>query len=156
VVTNRPADYSFLKLPLYSDLENGFGPLGGIFTALSVSRHSIVAIAGCDMPFCSVQLYKYEKTILSSSGADMVIPTTPQGLEPLHAIYQSEACLPVIKSAIKAGERKLIGWFPHVKMNALTPEETEKITPHFKAFINLNTPEEFRKAERSFIQDSQC
>jgi len=155
VVMNRPADYLFLDLPLHTDLKPGHSPLGGIYTALSVSKHPLVAVVGCDMPFSCLPLFEYECEIMCTTGADVVIPSTPQGLEPLHAIYRGETCLPVIKSAIEAGERKLIGWFPQVNVHKLSPEETEKITPRYQAFINLNTPEEFQQAEQIFRPQGQ-
>ncbi|MGB8211924.1 MAG: molybdenum cofactor guanylyltransferase [Anaerolineales bacterium] len=147
VSTNRPADYAFLGLPLHPDLQPGCGALGGLYTALTVAANSIVAAVACDMPFANPDLFNYEHRLLCSSGADVVIPTTPDGLEPLHALYRRETCLPVIQSALQTGQYKLTGWLAQVNVRLVLPEESARFDPHGLAFWNLNTPEEFRQAE---------
>jgi molybdopterin-guanine dinucleotide biosynthesis protein A len=145
--TNRPADYAFLNLPAYPDLKPDCGSLGGLYTALSAAGHSILAAVACDMPFANRDLFKYEALLLSQTGADVVIPSTPDGLEPLHAVYRREACLPVIQTALAAGNLKMVGWLPEVSVRIVLPEEVRRFDPHGLAFWNLNTPEEFRQAE---------
>jgi len=148
IVVNGSENYLFLGLPLHPDVIPGYGPLGGIYTSLSVARNSLVAVVGCDMPFTCLPLFEYERDIMLKTGVDVVIPSTPHGLEPLHAIYRRETCLQFIKSAMEAGERKIISWFHKVNIHILSSEETEKYTPHYQAFINLNTQEELRQAEQ--------
>lgn len=77
----------------------------------------------------------------------MVIPSTLQALEPLHAAYRRETCLPIIQSALEAGRLKLIGWLPEVRLRMVLPEEVAHFDPHDLAFWNIHTPEEFRQAE---------
>ena len=145
--TNRPEDYAFLNLPLYPDLQPGHGPLGGLYTTLNAAKYPFVAAVACDMPFASPTLFEYECELLSKAGADVVIPSTPDGLEPLHAVYRRETCLPVIQSALEAGKLKLVGWLPEVSVRIVLPEEAARFDPQGLAFWNLNTPEEFRQAE---------
>jgi molybdopterin-guanine dinucleotide biosynthesis protein A len=145
--TNRPGDYAFLDLPLLPDLEPGRGALGGLYTALHAAEHPALAAVACDMPFASAALFQYEIDLLAESGADAVIPSTPQGLEPLHAVYRRETCLPAIKAALDAGRLKMVGWLPEVKVRVVPPEEAARFDPQGLAFWNLNTPEEFRRAE---------
>ncbi len=147
ITTNHPADYAFLDLPLVTDLQPGRGALGGLYTVLASASQPLVAVAACDMPFASRALFEYERDLLVESGADVVIPSTTSGLEPLHAIYRRATCLPAVLSALDGGAWKLIAWFPQVKVRALTPEETAHYDPHGLVFWNLNTPEEFRQAE---------
>jgi molybdopterin-guanine dinucleotide biosynthesis protein A len=145
--TNHPADYAFLNLPHYPDLQPGHGPLGGLYTALNAAKYPFVAAVACDMPFANAGLFEFELDILSKTGADVAIPSTPEGLEPLHAVYRCETCLAVIKSALDAGSLKLVGWLPEVNIRIVPPEETARFDPQGLAFWNLNTPEEFRQAE---------
>jgi molybdopterin-guanine dinucleotide biosynthesis protein A len=145
--TNRPADYGFLGLPLHPDLIPDCGALGGLYTSLTAVHGPIVAAVACDMPFANPTLFEYEYEIISKTNADVVIPSTSQGLEPLHALYRREPCLPVIKTALDAGKLKLVGWLPQVKTRIVEPEELARLDPHGLAFWNLNTPEEFRQAE---------
>jgi len=147
VMADRPANYGFLGIPIYPDLEPGRGTLGGLFSSLSIATHPFVAIVACDMPFASLSLFEYERDLMIKTGADVVIPSTSVGLEPLHAIYRRVTCLLVIQAELEAGERKVIAWLPKVKVQTLSPEVTARYDPHHLAFWNLNSPEEFRQAE---------
>ena len=145
--TNRPEEYAFLDLPLYPDLQPGHGALGGLYTALKAAKYPFVAAVACDMPFVNPGLFEFELDVLSKTDADVAIPSTPEGMEPLHAVYRRETCLAVVKSALDAGRLKLVGWLPEVNIRIVPPEETAQFDPQGLAFWNLNTPEEFRQAE---------
>jgi molybdopterin-guanine dinucleotide biosynthesis protein A len=93
---------------------------------------------------------------MNNEAVDVVIPRVKsqeesgkrsQGYEPLHAVYRRETCLPAIESAINADQWKVIAWFPQVKVRELTPDDIKSSDPDGLAFWNVNTPEEFAKAE---------
>jgi molybdopterin-guanine dinucleotide biosynthesis protein A len=147
VTTNQPEDYAFLGLPLFSDLLPGTGALGGLYTALSAARHPLVGVIACDMPFILPDLLRAQCDLLVYEGRDVVVPRTPEGLEPLHSIYRRETCLPAVQKALDAGERKMIAWFTAVNVRVMEPPEVAAIDPGFRSFININRPEEFREAE---------
>ncbi|HET9908591.1 MAG TPA: molybdenum cofactor guanylyltransferase [Anaerolineales bacterium] len=150
VTTNRPEDYSFLNtsIRLVADLKPGRGALGGLYTAIASASHPIVAVVACDMPFASAALIEMASRLLLENEADVVIAKSEEGFEPLHAVYRRETCLPAILSAIDTDQWKVISWFPQVKVRTLTPEETLQADPLGLAFWNVNTPEEFEKAEQ--------
>jgi molybdopterin-guanine dinucleotide biosynthesis protein A len=145
--TNRPAAYAFLDLPLYPDLYPDHGPLGGLYTLLSNAKNPFVAAVACDMPFASRSLFEYAFDLINKTEADVIIPSSPDGLEPLHAVYRRETCLPVIHSALTSGKLKLIGWLPQVNTHFVPPPVTAQFDPHNLAFWNLNTPADFHLAE---------
>src|SRR5215510_4624339 len=120
VTTNRPEDYSFLNLRLFTDLKPGRGALGGLYTAIASASYPIVAVVACDMPFASATLIETASTLLVEEEADVVIAKSDEGYEPLHAVYRRETCLPAIESAIGADQWKVIAWFPKVKVRELT------------------------------------
>jgi molybdenum cofactor guanylyltransferase len=148
VTTNRPEDYRFLGLPLFPDLVPGRGALGGLYTALSSATCKNVAVVACDMPFASVALIEAASRLIDTEDADVVIPDSGGGLEPMHAVYRRETCIPAIEAAIEADKWKLISWFPQVKVRVLQPDEVKRYDPSGLAFWNLNTPEEFVEAEK--------
>jgi molybdopterin-guanine dinucleotide biosynthesis protein A len=147
VTTNRPDDYAFLNLPVFSDLKPGRGALGGLYTAIASANNPMVAVVACDMPFASRSLLEGASKILVEEEADVVIAKSEEGYEPLHAVYRRGTCLPAIESAISADQWKVIAWFPQVKVRALTPDEIKHYDPLGLAFWNVNTPEEFAQAE---------
>lgn len=148
VIANRPELYAFLALPLYPDLVPGRGALGGLLTALRYAKHPSVAVVACDMPFASPSLLRYQVQRLAEKNVDVVAPLTALGLEPLHAIYRRETCLPIIEAAVAAGEWKVKGWLARVDVYALSEEEWKSYDPAGVIFTNLNTPDEFSKAEQ--------
>lgn len=147
LTTNRPESYAFLTHRLFTDLKPGRGALGGLYTAIASAKHPIVAVVACDMPFASATLIEMASRLLVEEEADVVIAKSEEGYEPLHAVYRRETCLPAIESAIDADQWKVIAWFPKVKVRVLTPAEIKQSDPSGLAFWNVNTPEEFAKAE---------
>jgi len=148
VTTNRPEAYRFLGVPLFEDIYPGMGALGGLYTALNVARHPLVAVVACDMPFASPEILAAARERLLEAEVDVVIPQSEDGYEPFHAVYRRDICLPAVKDALEAGERRLISWFPAVKVATLSAEEASRLDPLKLAFWNLNTPEELQQAEQ--------
>ena len=148
VTTNHPADYAFLSLPLFTDLKPGRGPLGGLYTALFFAKHSIVAVAACDMPFVNAELFKAASTILVREEADVVIAQKDKGYESLHAVYRRELCIPAIEAAIASDKWRMDSWLSQVKIRLLTTKEIDRYDPDGLAFFNINTIEDFAQAEQ--------
>ena len=148
VTTNHPEAYRFLGVPLFEDIYPGMGALGGLYTALTVARHPLVAVVACDMPFASPEILAAARQRLLEADVDVVIPQSEDGYEPFHAVYRRDICLPAVKDALEAGERRLISWFPAVKVATLSAEEVTRLDPLKLAFWNLNTPEELQQAEQ--------
>lgn len=147
VTTNRPADYAFLNLRLFPDLKPDRGALGGLYTAAASASHPIVAVVACDMPFASARLIEGMSRLLVEKEADVVITKSDEGYEPLHAVYRRATCLPAIEAAIEADQWKVIAWFPQVRVVELSADEVKSFDPQGLAFWNVNTPEEFARAE---------
>ena len=148
VTTNHPADYRFLDLPLFEDVIPGKGALGGLITALSAASQPLVAVVACDMPFASQPLFSFMVESLASSGADLAIPSSGKGLEPLHAVYRRETCLREAQAALDREQMKLISWFPKVQVLTISNQQVKAIDPDPHIFLNLNTPEDLQRAEK--------
>ena len=92
-------------------------------------------------------LLAVQRDLLVAEEADVILPNSPEGIEPLHAIYRRATCLPAIEAAIAADQRRLNSWFSLVRMREMPVSEVARYDPQFRSFINVNTPEEFRQAE---------
>lgn len=147
VISNHPDRYAFLKIPIFPDIIPGVGALGGIYTALKSAKYPVVGVIACDLPFVSPDLLSTCQGILLDTAVDAVIPRTAHGLEPLHAVYRRDTCLPLIRAVIKAGNRRVISWHADAKIHIIPTEEILKFDPHGITFWNVNTPAEFRQAE---------
>ncbi len=147
ITTNHPDGYRFIGLPLIPDVIPDRGALGGLYTALRAATYPLVAVVACDMPFASPNILLTCRDILMADpDLDAVIPSTKHGLEPLHAIYRRETCLPAVKAAIEADRWKMISWHGDVNVRVLLPDEIARLDPDGVAFENINTPEEFKAA----------
>jgi len=145
---NTPDDFAFLSYPVVSDAIPGVGALGGLFTAMRSSSNPIVCVLACDMPFVNTRLILAQADMLVRENVDVVIPNSGGGLEPLHAVYRCETCLPAIARAIQGGQRRLISWFGDVKVREMSPLEAAQFDPDLLSYTNVNTPEEFTAAEQ--------
>lgn len=152
VTTNRPADYAFLQLPLAPDLVPGRGALGGVYTALSHASHPLVFVIACDMPFINPLLLTAQQEILAGEQADLVVPHTDDGIEPLHAVYRRETCLPLVKAAIEAGLWRADSWFNQARAAWIFKEKIQEIDPLFLSFSNVNTKDELQAAEKLALE----
>jgi molybdopterin-guanine dinucleotide biosynthesis protein A len=153
ITTNHPDGYRFLGLPLVMDLIPERGALGGFYTALHAAAYPLVAVVACDMPFASSAVLRACKDqLVAEPHLDAVIPSTKQGLEPLHAVYRRETCLPAVKAVIDAGKWKVTSWHEAVNVRILPPKEIERLDPEGLAFENVNTPEQLKKAVQQVNQ----
>ena len=154
ITTNHPENYDFLGLPLIPDVIPDRGALGGLYTALYSATYPLVAIVACDMPFASPKILRVcQDYLIADPKLDAVIPRSKYGLEPLHAVYRRETCLPEVKAAIEADQWKMISWHRDVNVRVLSSEEVARIDSDKRIFKNVNTPEEF-KAAIQWIEES--
>ena len=142
LITNQPEQFAYLGLPLVADLIPGKGPLGGLFTSLTVASFPVVAVIACDMPFVNAALLETQRDLLAGGDWDVVIPHSEEGLEPLHALY-SAACRETFENAIRQGERKILDVIGRLNVRQVSSEELRRVGVKESSFVNVNTPEEY-------------
>jgi len=147
VTTNRPEAFTFLKAHLVPDLLPGSGALGGLYTALSAAGFPLVAVVACDMPFVNAGLLAALRDRLIETGCDAAIPRSPSGVEPFHAVYRGETCLPLVKASLESGLHRVDSWFALARIEYFSPAEVQRFDPRQTAFRNVNTPAELLLAE---------
>lgn len=114
----------------------GYGPVGGILTALRSSRSEWNLVVACDMPALTVG---FLKELMASRTEDVacVVPRTPDGrMHPLCALYHRSA-KPVFESEILRGTRKL------TQVVQLLPFR-EVLAGDASVLQNLNTPQDWQ------------
>jgi len=150
IVTNQKEIFKGFDSRIYSDIIPNKGALGGLYTGIFFSTFYYSFCVACDMPFIKKSLVQY--MIKNIEDADVIIPRTKDGLQPLHAIY-SKKCLDPIKSTLEKGKFKIIDIYDLVKVKILEENSFISLDPFRESFINVNTPEEltsFRK-NKDFI-----
>jgi molybdopterin-guanine dinucleotide biosynthesis protein A len=99
------------------------------------------------MPFACTDLLAAQRDALLEGGEDIAIPHVGGGLEPFHAVYRRETCLPPIKDAINADKWRVDAWFAQVKVRLFREDELRRYDADLRCFENVNTPEELAEAE---------
>jgi len=148
LVTNHPGQYQFLPCRKVGDLYPGHGPLAGIHAGLCHSGSEAIFVVACDMPYLNPALV--ERVAGAEGAADVVIPRSAAGLEPLHALY-SKRCLSAIEASLEQGEHRIVSFLPSVRVQEIPQSEVAALDPLYTSFSNINTPEQyrrFREAER--------
>ena len=143
IVTNTPALYAFLGVPMVPDAYPDHGALGGIFSGLAAASGDAAFTVACDMPFLHPPV---ARLVLARAGqADVVVPRVGEQLEAMHALY-AKACLPHIEKRLKAGRLKIVEFFEDVRVVEVPEVEVARLRAPEIVFMNVNTPDELARA----------
>jgi molybdopterin-guanine dinucleotide biosynthesis protein A len=139
VGSDSPA-WSARGLAIVPDDIPGMGALGGIYTAIAQSPCDRTLVVACDMPFLSADFLGRMAAI---EDADLVIPKTALGYEPLCAIY-TRACLPDIRARMARGALQAATLPQGVRIVELGPGMPGMDE---RVFVNVNTPHDYERAK---------
>ncbi len=145
VVAGDPAPWQARGIEVIPDRVAGAGPLAGLSAALAAAGdgEAVVCVAG-DLPFLSPALLTALRD--RAAGADALAPRPAGRAEPLCARYAVRARATV--DARLAGGRLALHellaelatvWLDDLALAALDPDGL--------SFVNLNTPDDLRRAE---------
>ena len=140
LVTNNPEQYNFLPCRKVADIYPGLGALAGLHAGLHNAAPPYIFAVACDMPWLNNTLIRRLATLRHA--ADVVIPQVENGLEPLHALYGKQ-CLQPMEEVLSSGRRRIVSFFPQVRVRYFCQEQIAGIDPTFDSFRNVNTPEDY-------------
>lgn len=149
LVTNTPEHYEFLPCQKVPDIYSGMGVLAGIHSGLVHSSSPAIFAVACDMPYLVEGLIR--QLAVSASPGGVLIPESPGGLEPLHAVY-GKGCLPAVETSLLEGQRRVVSFFGRTNVSIMGMDQVAIHDPEFTSFVNINTPSEYfdmRHQERS-------
>jgi molybdopterin-guanine dinucleotide biosynthesis protein A len=144
VITNSPAEYAHLQLPMVPDQYSGAGPLAGIQAGLAHSPHEWNFFLACDLPLLNASII--EKILQAPRNAQVILPETAEGLQPLCALW-SQSTLPVVEAALKSRRFSVRTVLTKLSVHRITPSEPA-------ALLNLNGPEDLAKFQAEFPADT--
>ena len=159
-----PQKYSTVGVPCIADKWPGEGPLGGILTALlhtKTRRRARIACVGasltlkpennfilsCDMPFLNKEWLEEFFLVSLGSKADVVVPRSDNGLEPMCARWRT-AAVTVIEEQFNTGVRKVTEVFKHLRTEVLDESIWKRFDSKNRLFWNMNTPADYEEARR--------
>lgn len=150
VVTNRPEALVDVGLPadvpVLVDEVAYQGPLGGLVTALKDAPDDWVLAVAADMPWLQADFVR--ALWAAREGAQVVVPVTDKGTEPLLALYHRD-CLPVARKVLDSGRRRLVAMFGDLRVVEVPVEELRGADPGLVSLFNVNTPEDLMEARES-------
>jgi molybdenum cofactor guanylyltransferase len=154
-----PAKYSGLSAHCIADRWPGEGPLGGIITALQATAATSTGlewnlIIGCDMPFLTREWLAYLVERALASAAEVVVPQSQHGLEPLCACWRTSAA-EKLQRAFTGGVRKITDAAKHLQMEVLDETRWKRFDTAGRLFWNMNTPSDYEEAKRTLEAENE-
>lgn len=141
IASNNTNKYNLPGIIEVPDIYQGMGPLAGIHAGLIRAKFNYAFVASCDMPLFSAELAAF--LLGRCEGYDVVVPDLGEYSEPLCAVYSKE-CLGPIEKCLKNNIRKVIKFYPDVKVLKVSKKEFDFLGEAERLFFNLNTPEDYR------------
>lgn len=140
VVAGEPSPYSNLGVPIVRDVFGGVGALGGLHAGLAAASHDLALAVGCDMPFLVPDLLRaFANWALD---ADVAVLRQGDHVEPLHGAYR-RTCIAPIEAAIRMGRRRIVSFFPSVRVRYVPPADVAPFDDTLRFIRNVNTPEQW-------------
>jgi molybdopterin-guanine dinucleotide biosynthesis protein A len=149
IVSGDPASYVALGTAVVADQFQGVGVLGGLHAGIAAASHELTLAVGCDMPFLNPDVLR--AFVGWVEGYDVALLRHDGHVEPLHGAYRRTCLLP-IAAAIRAGKRRIVSFFPGVRVRTVTPADVAPIDPRLRSFRNINTPAEWERAKRTWSE----
>ena len=135
IAGDRP-DLTQPGIPVIADIFPG-SALGGLYTGLQSAHTEWIFVAPCDMPYPDGRLV--ELLLAQRHGVDAVVPRTPNGNEPVFAVYHRN-CLPHMEEMLRNGQHRSYDFYQRIAIRYLDwqqmPDGWEQ------ALLNLNHPEQ--------------
>lgn len=130
------------EVPCVPDIYPG-SALGGIHGALTAATTPWIFVAPCDLAFPDPDLVRF--ILGHRDGCDIVLPRTPDGLEPVFALYHRN-CLPAMEEMLARGDYRIYDFYDQVRVRYL--DAATLPVGWQRALLNLNTPEDLRRMDK--------
>ena len=130
----------------------GEGPLGGIVTALRHTQQQNAVcewnlIVSCDMPFLTVEWMQFLAERALKSDAQVVVPHSAHGPEPLCACWRTDA-VETLQTAFERGVRKVTQGIALLRAEVLDERDWKRFDSAGRLFWNMNTAADYEEARR--------
>jgi molybdopterin-guanine dinucleotide biosynthesis protein A len=142
MVIANTKEYDCLDVPVYPDVIEGCGPVGGIYTAMQRIKTPYLLVLSCDIPLLKIAVLEYliEESIPCAAN----ILTTRERWQPLTAIYNSRT-LPIFKKALDTKKLKLRSLLSLMDLHTIAcPEDL------IPCLNNINTPNDLKNVRDGY------
>ncbi len=149
IVVNDPKDFIGLDMMVVTDIHPSRCALAGLHAGLFYASNPWVYVTACDVPFVNEQVIRH---LVSQREvrAEVIVPRTDDGLEPLAALYSRE-CIPLIEKNLEKKMYMIKKFFRMKKVKEIPVSALKKLDPSMQFMFNVNTPEDLDIA-RSMLE----
>lgn len=145
IIANDADAFGSSGVPVIPDMLPHAGALGALYTAVRAAPTDRTLVVACDMPFISEPLLAY--LVEAGRTADIVIPRTARGYEPLCATYTrrtADALMRLVEE--KRFALSGVARLPGLTIREIGRDELEPFGPEEVLFFNVNTPDDYARA----------
>jgi molybdopterin-guanine dinucleotide biosynthesis protein A len=137
------------EVSIINDERSDTGPIEGILSTFKTAKGEYIALAPCDSPLISIELYK--RLFDMAEGYDGAVPMVNDFWEPLHGVYKRKSMISAIEKIIEQGKNRPIDTYEHLDIKQLNQDEIMQFDPNLASFININFFSDLQKASGIFI-----
>ena len=137
LVVNEPALFLDIDALVVTDIDPSRCSLAGLHAGLFHADSEWSYVTACDVPFVSEKIIRYlfsQKT----SGKQVIIPKTWEGLEPLSALYH-KSCVPRIEATLEKKIFMVKKFYKPERVKQISPRILETLDPDLRFKFNVNT-----------------
>lgn len=145
LVTNDPLQYLAWDLQIVADIFPVRSSLTGIHAGLFYAGNPFIFVTACDTPFLQKKLVQMILAEIDPD-AELTIPETAAGLEPLCAVYSKKA-LARIQDRVVKEKVKIVRVFRRAKIKKIPESRLRQADPELLSFFNINSPDSLKEAE---------
>ena len=102
-------------------------------------------IVACDLPYLTAAWLKHLTIRAIASSANVVMPVSLNGPEPLCAVYRKQ-CEVAIRAALERGERKVKDVVCGLSLDLIEADEWKAFDSGGVLFRNMNSPDDYEEA----------
>lgn len=140
IIAKDSTSYSELEYVVLEDLLSYQTPLAGIYTGLCHTQNDWNFFLACDMPMITIEVIETLARAIprSSDNCEIIVPRTPEGLQPLAAFYHKSLADVFMRTAEQS---RTVKDFILRRSAEIVDFESDK------PFTNVNTKEQLRRLD---------
>jgi len=146
LVSSTPEAFNDWDVRITTDQYAGQGVLAGVHAGLAAARGAWAYVMAADLPLLNPALLAAMGVLAGQCTADVIVPQWHGELEPLHALYRPAVCAPAAEQALLRGERRIVSFYPNVRVEIMPEADVARWDPSGASFFNVNTLEDWRSA----------
>ena len=142
-INANTGDFDFLDIPVFSDKITNKGPLGGIYSAMSLQLGQNYLFVPCDMPYIDEVIL--HKLVEWKDRAGAIVPSI-FGKSNHMPLLMNNCCYPTVKHCIEEDKLRLGNLIDLLRTEMVRWEKAELFPIVSK---NFNTPEDLKQLNAS-------